>query len=319
MLLIISGVMVVSSVFGTFRFTMGIMLHLLGQTLGIGAFCLPGWLAGCHNALGTRQQIVSESAPPDGALRPAQFHMGTQLMRILYGLALLGLFLYGSIANGIQLSHLLQLHRQGVTTNATITGTSFRDGKALMNVTYSFTTNVGMPIVDSFKAPSRLIRDMRTGNAVPITYVPLHPEIHTWLHVDNGMIWRHVLSGMLLFITVLVYVGFPVIVMENRLRRQLRLARVGSVVTGTITNCKPLVWRGRRYGYWLTSLFVLTNGDKHSSQVFVSHVPGEPTLPGFPITVLYDPVRPDTNLPLAALHGVRMTTLRKSILALSKL
>lgn len=319
MLVLMSGMVAGSSVFGTHRFTVGMVLHLLGQILCISALCLPGWLFAYNSATESHQRITSEPAMPDSALRPAQFHMGTQTMRLFYGLALLSTLLYGLIANGIQFSHLLQLRQHGIRTNATITGTSFREGKSLMNVNYSFTTAAGFPIVASFKAPRRFIREMRTGNTLPVTYLPVNPDVHMWQEVDNGLILRRVLSGVLLFTTILVYFGFPVIVMESRLRRQLRLARAGIAATGTIVSCKPLVWRARRYGYWLTSIFLIADGERYTSQAFVSHVPGEPTLPGFPITVLYDPAQPSTNLPLAAFHAVRMTTLRKSILALSKL
>ena len=157
---------------------------------------------------------------------------------------------------------------------------------------------------------------MQTGAQLPITYLPADPNVHSWQPVDNALIVQRVLSSLMVFLAVMAYIGLPVVVLERRLRRQLRLARAGVVAMGTIVACRPFVWRGRRRGYLLTYTFALPSGHVWSRQAFLPHVEGEPTLPGFPITVLYDAAQPSTNLPLASFHAIRMKSIRKTVLAM---
>jgi hypothetical protein len=308
-LLLTSALFLGSSMFGTPRFT-------VGQALCVAGVFLPAWLMARVDARRSRQSAVTSPSPGPGAIRPAQFHMGTQTLRLAYGLALAGVLGYCAIGGAVQLRNLLLLRKHGVTLNATITGTTYREGKPQLTVSYSFPVPHSLPVYDTFQAPRRLIGQMQTGVQLPVTYLPADPNVHSWQPVDNALIVRRVLSSLMVFLALMAYIGLPIAVLENRLRRQLRLARTGAGVTGTIAACRPFVWRGRRRGYLLTYTFALPSGHVWSSQAFLPHVEGEPTLPGFPITILYDAAQPSTNLPLASFHAIRMKSIRKAVLAM---
>ena len=314
-LLLTSALILSGSVFGTPRFTGGIALHLIGQALCVVAVFLPSFLVARAQARIARQQAASASMVP-GAVRPAQFHMGTQTLRLAYGLLLAGVLGYCAVGGAVQLRNLLRLRQDGVAVNATVTGTSYREGKPQMSVSYSFPVPHGLPVYDTFQAPRRLIGQMKTGVQLPIIYLPVDPNVHSWQPVNTALIVQRVLSSVMVFLAVMAYIGLPIAVLETRLRRQLRLARAGVVVTGTIAACRPFVWRGQRRGYLLTYAFALPSGHVWSNQAYLPHVEGEPTLPGFPITVLYEAAQPSTNLPLAALHAIRIKSIRKAVLAM---
>ena len=313
-LLLTSAMLLGTGVFGTARFTLGLGMHLLGQGLCVGALCLPSWLAARKTAQAARQQAMQAGVQEMGVVRPAHFRLSVQALRLLCGLAFLALMVYCGLAGIGQLRNLLLLQQSGETTNATITGTSYREDKPLMNVTYSFTLRGSLPITDSFRAPRSLIGQMQTGNLLSVTYLPASPDVHSWQPVDLALIRQRVLAGLMLLAALLAYLGLPLLILERRLRRQLRLARLGTLVTGTIVACKPLAWRGRRRGYSLVYTYTLPSGNVWSHQAFVPHVEGEPTLPGFSISVLYDAAQPSVSLPLAAFHAVQLVTLRKSYL-----
>lgn len=213
------------------------------------------------------------------------------------------------------LRNLIQLRSKGIITNAAITGTSFREGSAILTVTYAFPVPHSLPIADTFLAPGRLLPTLRTGNLLPITYLPSNPSVHTWQRVNNDFVARNCLSGVAVFTTFAAYVGFPLLWAERRLRRQLRLARVGTGVTGAIVVCKPLLWRRTRRAFLLTYSFATPDRQVFFGRALVPYIADEPTLPGFPLTVLYDPLYPGISLPLAAFHVVEMANVRKTMLA----
>ena len=314
-LLVTSAALLGISVFGMPRFTLGLMLHLAGQALCLTTLCLPRWM-GERRADQIARRVAAQQPAPQvaGGVRPAHFRVSVQGLRIALALAVGGFFLYGLTSGIIQTRNLLRLKREGVVTTATVTGTSYREGKAQMTVSYSFTTPYSLPVASNFRAPRALIGQYQTGSQIPVTYLPSNPDVHLWQRVDAPVVRQRILGGIVVSLLALFYVAIPALTLELRLRRQLRLARVGALVTGVIEACKPHAWRGRRRGYSLTYAFTLPNGAVWRGQAYLRHVAGEPTLPGFPITILYDVALPSANRPLAAFHAVQMATLRKTYL-----
>ena len=312
-LLIVSGATLITSPFGTLRFTQALCVHVLAQVLCIIALCWPVRSRHRGGQPTSSEQIASLSRRETGQ-RLAQFHPGTQTICLLYGSAMLGALLYFLIAGGIQTRNLFLLRTTGMTTNGTILGTNYREGKPNITVTYSFLVPGGPPIAASFHVSRARIGEMRTGNMLTITYVPIQPDRHTWQTVDNSFVLRQVVTGIALFTVVMTYLLLPVTLIERRLRIQLRLARTGQAITGTIVVCKPLLFGHRRLGYGLIYTFVLPSGDQVVARALVPSGTGDPTLPGFPITVLVDPDRPWTYRPLAALNAVAITNLRRGVL-----
>lgn len=301
--------------YGTPPFTLWMALHLLSLILCVAGFCFPGWWRHRSRAVaGAPTGVVGQEGTP--VERIAQFHPGTQTVRLLYGLLLFGLFCYFLVSGGVLVRNLALLRLYGVTTSCTILGTSYRENRPDMAVTYSFTIPGGLPITDSFIVPRARIGAMRTGNRLAIIYVRFRPDIHTppLQKGDNALMIHPLLVGLLLFATVMAYLMFPIGVIEGRLRRQLRLARRGVLATGTIVACKPLIWRNRRRGYWLTYTYPLPSGEAGMARRLVHTVSGEPTLPGFPITILIDPTLPDLQRPLATFYAVSIPTLRRGVL-----
>lgn len=225
------------------------------------------------------------------------------------------LFAVWLVSGGLGMRNLLRLRTDGVVTNAAITGTSFRESGAMLTVTYAFPVPNSLPVTDTFRAPRHLLPTMRTGNLLPVTYLPADPSVHAWQQVDNAFVARHCLSGIAVFAALVAYAGLPLLWAERRLRRQLRLARVGVGVTGAIVVCRPLLWRKIRRGYLLTYSFATPDLHVFLGRALVPYLADEPTLPGFPLTVLYDPLHPGVSLPLAAFHIVEMANARKTVLA----
>ncbi len=313
-LLLTSAMLLGTSVFGMPRFTAGLILHLVGQACCVATLCLPRWRGEWQAVQVARRLAAQSQIPAYGPLRPAHFRMSIQGLRLVLAFGAVGGVLYGVTAGVTQTRNLLLLKREGIVTNATVTGTSFREGGRSLTVTYSFPTRYGLPVAANFRAPRSLIGQYRTGSQLPVTYLPSDPFIHLWRRVDAGVIRQRVLAGLVVSALVLFYAALPALTIEVRLRRQLRLARAGVLITGVIEACKPHTWRGRRRGYSLTYAFALPNGAMWRGQAYLPHVPGEPTLPGFPITILYDAAQPSTNRPLAAFHAVQLVTLRKTYL-----
>lgn len=313
-LLLTSALLLGTSVFGMPRFTLGLILHLIGQACCVATLCLPRWLGEWQAGQAARRLAAQSLPSAHGPLRPAHFRLSVQGLRLVLALGAAGGALYGIGAGVTQTRNLLLLKREGVVTNATVTGTSFREGGQSMTVTYSFPTRHGLPVAANFRAPRALIGQYQTGSQIPVTYLSSSPDVHLWQRVDAGIVRQRVLGGIVTAVLVLFYAALPALTIETRLRRQLRLARSGVLVTGVIEACKPHAWRGRRRGYSLTYAFALPNGAMWRGQAYLPHVSGEPTLPGFPITILYDATQPSTNRPLAAFHAVQLVTLRKTYL-----
>lgn len=332
-LMIVSGYTLMRGALGAALFEQVLCIHLIGQAISIAAICLPSaaererrerWKVAANTYLKNCFKIETGE-------RVAQFHPGTQTVRLLYGSVFLGILLYLLIAGGVQAKNLYMLKTTGVTTTGTILGTDHREGKPQMTVTYSFIVPGAPPIADSFRTHPNRIGEMRTGNALTITYAPLQPEVHTWEVVDNGYLVRQILTGTCLFCIVMTYLLFPIVLVEGRWRRQLRLARFGVALTGTIEACRPLILGGKRLGYQVVYSFELPSDEnpennqynnnsatssvqKAFGRALVSHLAGEPTLPGFPITVLVDPKRLWVHQPLAALKAVYIANLRRGVL-----
>lgn len=313
-LLLTSALLLGTSVFGMPRFTAGLILHLIGQACCVATLCLPRWMGEWQDVQIARRLAAQSPPSAHGPLRPAHFRMSIQGLRLVLALGAVAGTFYGIGAGVTQTRNLFLLQREGVFTNATVTGTSFREGGRGMIVTYSFPTRYGLPVAANFRAPRSLIGQYQTGSQLPVTYLPSSPDVHLWQRVDAGIVRQRVLAGLVVAVLALFYAALPALTIEVRLRRQLRLARAGVLATGVIEACKPHAWRGRRRGYSLTYAFALPNGAMWRGQAYLPHVPGEPTLPGFPITILYDAAQPSANRPLAAFHAVQLVTLRKTYL-----
>lgn len=316
-LLLTSAVLLGASVFGSWRFVLGWTFHLVGQACCLSMLCLPGWwrLASQQRATRLTGQKDASRLASVGAIRPARFRPEAQILRLLAAGGAVFIMLCALTVGAIGLRNLLRLREHGVMTPATITGTTFREAGPMLTVTYAFVTPHGLPVTDTFRAPRHLLQSLRTGNALPVTYLPSDPAVHTLQRVDNGLVARHFLSGVAVLLTLAAYTALPLLLIERRLRRQLRLARIGVGVTGSIVVCKPLLWRKKKRGYLLTYAFATPGRQVFIGRALIPYIPDEPTLPGFPLTVLYDPLVPSISLPLAAFHTVELPNIRKTVLA----
>lgn len=316
-LLLTSAVLLGASVFGSWRFALGWTFHLVGQACCLSMLCLPGWwkLASQQRAMRLTHGSSAPTLAAVGSIRPARFRPEVQTLRLLYTVGAAIVMLCALTVGAIGLRSLLLLREHGVMTPATITGTTFREAGPMLTVTYAFVTPHGLPVTDTFRAPRHLLQSLPTGNTLRVTYLPSDPTVHTWERVDNGLVARHFLSGVVVLLTLAAYTALPLLLIERRLRRQLRLARVGLGVTGSIMVCKPLLWRKKKRGYLLTYAFATPGRQVFIGRALVPYIPDEPTLPGFPLTVLYDPLVPGISLPLAAFHIVELPNIRKTVLA----
>ena len=312
-LLLTSAFLLGTGIFGTWQFIWGLLFHLVGQACCVGSLCLPVW----WQARRIRQEsrLSTLSAINSNGIRSARFRPEAQIVRLLCGAVFCVLMAGWLIVGALGLRNLLRLRSGGVITNAAITGTSFREVGAMLTVTYAFPVPGNLPVADTFRAPRNLLPTLRTGNLLPVTYLPADPSVHAWERVDNGFVARHCLSGLAVFAALVAYTGVPLLWAERRLRRQLKLARVGVGVTGAIVVCRPLLWRKIRRGYLLTYSFATPDRRVFFGRALVPCLADEPTLPGFPLTVLYDPVYPGISLPLAAFHVVEIANARKMVLA----
>lgn len=317
MALVVPGIMLVlaslplcsGSVFGSLLFSGGLALHLVGLTLGVVA-----WRVGQPRR---KRLLASETLPGrETTPRPAGFRISTQLIRLVMALFTFSLLLLGSGEALNRAVQLVVLRQHGHILEAQITGKESRQRGAVSGiVTYAYRVG-NAEFADNFRAPYALYREMTTGNWLKVTYLPTAPQVHFLGILDGPMLAQQLVALGLLAVVGLIYTGTPLLLLEKGLRRQLRLARYGSAATGVIVGCRSVTLRGRLLGYRVGYEFATPPGQRLQGNAFVRPQSGEPTLVGFPITLLYDPANPLHHRPLNTLQFVWLGTTKRRSLAL---
>ncbi len=288
----ISLPLILQTRFGTREQVDALSLHLVG---------LFAWI---FMQAGNTIRLSALEPPPqhDGMVREAHFRLRIQVLRAAYGLVLLSAVLIGATLTIKNARDWIELRRHGVLTDALITGPVVSDDGRAIDVTYAIPVPGRLPVVDHFRAPREngMLQKMRVMGVLRATYLRSNPEVHTLEVVDNTIVAQKVGALTLLFLIGAVYVGAPILLAESLLRSQLRLARIGRPMTGTITGCRPLYWRGQVRAYHVTYSYTPTGGRIHAGRALIAPGGGEPTLVGFPIVILVDPARPWHYCPLDA-------------------
>lgn len=289
--------------FGTREHLDALTLHLVGLFAWV--FMLLG-----NSRRFSAPEPLSQSS---GMVRQANFRLLVQAFRSAYGLLLLSALIIGTTLYVKNSRDWIDLRRHGVVADALITGPVVSDDGSAIDVTYAIPVPGRLPVVDHFCAPREkgMLRKMRVMGVLRATYLRSNPEMHTLETVNNATLAQKLGALTLLLMIGTVYIGGPILLIENSLRSQLRLARIGRTTTGTITGCKPLYWRGNVRAYLVAYAFTPVGGRAHSGRALISPDAGEPTLVGFPIVILVDPARPWIYRPLNSFRMIAFARQRR--------
>ncbi len=309
--LLLVGLMLTDvAAYATPPFVMGLLLDLTGLLLLSGAVSI----ARVPMLSGLRRHRTLQ---PQRERRPVCFRRSVQFVRLLGAIVVLGVFAIGAVFSVPRLSALEALKRSGRIVDAVIISkqpVSELRGAPTGQVYYSFRVE-NRTVSGHFKASREDYPRLGTGGILPVTYLPGKPYVHLLGVLDTGSWVRHLCSILLLLSIGMVGLIAPILSIEMALRAQLSLARAGEAITGTIVGCTPCQRRGRCVGYQVRYEFALPSGVRLGGRARIPYLRGEPTLVGFPITVLVDPVHTWRHAPLAALTRVRFTGIAQSVLA----
>jgi hypothetical protein len=310
---------------------LGILMALFGTGLFIAAFPYPerrgtaigvhlfGWIAllvGLFGLSRLPRRLPSPAlpeapraercAPAIAIVRQAHFRPVLRVARLCLFCGLLIWIASGFWGGMVDIGETWTLWRQGQRTTAQIIGRDIvRDPAAGGPVHYAFRVG-GRAIVGHYNASPEEYANAWTGRPLPVTYLPSDPRIHrrgvaeghTVLEMCRKWGWS-LLEGLLLL-------GAPFLALERRFQPQLRLARAGRAVTGTVTGCLPLGRRRQPAAHRLDYRFPMPNGQTQVGSARVKREAAERQQPGDPLAILYDPDRPERNLPEAALSAVQI-------------
>jgi hypothetical protein len=312
-MLMLGALLAARNAFGSMDYIAGLTLNLLGL-----ACCLKAIHAYPERQWQSRMLTgYADNGAPWETLREARFRVETQIIR-----AVLALILLVSVCSGLWwlqrgLYELAVLRRSGRICEAQIINkepTSELGRATTGMVYYSFRVR-GTPVIGRFRAPRAEFPLLRIGRRLNITYLPAAPRIHRLGIVDNQRVAQDGVADLLLLICSLAYVVGPIIAIERMLRRELHLARYGVIVSGTITGSRPIHRAGRQVGHNIRYQLTLPEIGQLSGCARIGNVNGEPTLVGFPITILVDPARPKHHRPPAAFRAVKFSRLPHHLMA----
>jgi hypothetical protein len=141
------------------------------------------------------------------------------------------------------------------------------------------------------------------GSPLKVTYLPTDPQTHClgraeqWLQArNNGTIATAAFVGLTLG-SAWAFVVF-------RLRRELRLARLGQAVVGLVISSGSSRGKGGPT-YWTRYQCASPLGYLAEGWNYVPHVVWQRLPPGTPVTILCDPDHPRRHRPLYAFGNVR--------------
>lgn len=244
------------------------------------------------------QSRVRTGQHPD--LRPARFRGRMQLIRAAIAMMCGTLVCIGCWLTWGQVADVMALGRGGNSINAQIYNLDHeRDlGSASAgNIYYAFRVSNSQPVTGQFSASRKELRKVRIGRRLLITYLPSNPRVYRLGRFGKVQAVWEASQTLVLFTLASMGLFTPLLFVEYHLRRQLRLARTGICTTGEITGCLPLA---RRAGFQVSYTVPLADGGSVCGKATLSRRMGEPTLVGFPISVLYNPQHPEENRPMAS-------------------
>ena len=304
--------------FGTHGFLVGSVTHLMGMLLCLGGYAARPRHTGIRRGVAPLPLDAGRiEATVSSRSRQAHLTGGVQFVRVILAITLLACTVTGLWLARRALTEVATIRRDGRIGQAQVFNRDRLVGpgpSASGLVYYSFRVE-GVSVTGQFLAPRTDYPLFYTGRHLAVTYLPGMPRVYRLGNFDAHRASQETSAILLMVLISTAYIGVPVLLVETDLRRQLRLARTGVAATGVITGCKPIIRFGRRIGYHVCYECSFPNGVIVGSARF-SQIPGEPTLVGFPLTVLYDTRHPDWSRPLAAFHHITIDRLPSPLLAL---
>ncbi len=143
-------------------------------------------------------------------------------------------------------------------------------------------------------------------STLPVTYLPSSPAIHQVGPVTMQSISVDSINTVLMLIFIVMWEIEVFFAYERNAFQQLALGRTGLEISGTITQCKARTRKGRILGYRIHYGIATPNGISFKSAT-ISPNTGEPTLVGFPISVLLDKNNLHTHLPSTSLSMIQFS------------
>ena len=145
------------------------------------------------------------------------------------------------------------------------------------------------------------------GAPCTVTYLPIQPEKHC-LGAPAARMQQDFTTAMVLLPIVIIVIGGVWRFLESGLRKELQLAGHGAAVAGSVTE-KWTVRTGSTLRYAIQYRF---DPDDSAAELASAYIPKgiwDRLLISDPLTVLYDPKRPNQSKPLCAFQYVAVSAL----------
>lgn len=244
-----------------------------------------------------------------GDLRAARFRPRVRAARAAAALLCFALIVAGGWAAQRRIVDLMALVRNGRATDAQIFNMDhLRDlGDASSGqIYYAFRVSETRVVTGRYEASRETLQHLRIGRRLHVVYLPSHPNVYILGHLDPRVYAQNEALGVVgLFSFGALALLLPLLLLDNAMRRQLQLARQGVLMTGEITGCRPVSrWIGA-FGFRVRYTLPLPSGDVAAGQALFPRHSGEPTLVGFPITLLCNPRRPQEHRPRASFFWIK--------------
>jgi hypothetical protein len=195
----------------------------------------------------------------------------------------------GITAGVIGLLPLVKLHVRGVQTSGTVVDRSTYSGKATSYyVKFRFEAERGVWIVNA-QVPQDVYAAATAGQPTPVTYDPQDPETSRPIAKDDltwSWIVRHDAGFIVMAVAFLVSIPFLLRSHSRRVEREVKLARNGVLVVGTVTDVMPAA-----IGYRFDADGSQASGQLRLRKRRLSFKPK----PGDRIAIPYDRLQPGVN------------------------
>lgn len=230
--------------------------------------------------------------PPPRTVHPKASWWGERL----FGFALLIAFPVANVCMwtyGVQRIH--SLRDRGQVVQGVVEGLYEEHGKSTSyDVVYTFTDEHGDGHHGHRQISEASYQSLEEGGPVEVTYLPDNPEVSRPWRVEDGHVTTMDGEALVLFLLSAPVLVGCFIACEKDVRKHYYLGERGTAVTGEVTGFREV--RGKHTDYKVAYSFKDLFGNAYSKEVSVRKAFYDSLSTGSPLTILYDPERPQVSL-----------------------
>ena len=256
--------------------------------------------------------MFPETSTPDGLTsdvpRAVQFTASTEAARLFLFLSVVLVAYSLGWLHVRDISTLNALKAHGRTTLARVIGKHSTQGKSISySLEYDFIVGSDWVYGDE-NVSEDVYAETRNGAALPVTFLPSHPETYERGTVTQERIQARQSAWLWGETWAFAFFGLLLLGMEATLRRHLLLLRGGTAVAGTVTDRSMDPARKEfsvTYEFTVDGRFAVERRS-HSKKVICNRSFHELMETGRALTVLYNPARPSQSIPYRMLTDVTL-------------